>query len=334
MTDITDCRGLTRRDLLALAGAACLATGSARAENYPARPIKLIASYPPGGGTDMMARIIADRLQAKWGQPVVVENRAGGMGIIGAKAVIGAKPDGYTLYVGSSDHMVLLPLQYENLPFDPAKDFVPVSPIANQYEAIVVHPSVPANSISELVALAKAKPGELNYASQGTAAIGHLSGELFQSKTGAKMTHIAYKGTAPAVTDLLSGQGPTLMFGMMATVAPHVKAGKMKALAVTSPRRSPVLPNVPTTAEAGLPNFVLAAWNGVFAPAGTPRDIVEKLNAAIRESLQMPATVERLTAAGLEPALATPQEFSMLIAADHEKWGQIIKEAGVKKQSL
>lgn len=323
-----------RRAFMSAAGAACLLPGSLWAQDYPNKPIRIIASYPPGGGTDLMARLVAERLQTRLGQSVVVENRAGGMGLIGAKYAAGAKPDGYTLYVGSSDHMVLLPIQYDNLPLDLNASFIPVAPIANQYEALVVHPSVPANNLQELVALAKSKPGELNYASQGTAAIGHLSGELFQSRTGAKMTHIAYKGTAPAVTDLLGGQGPTVMFGMMATIAPHVKAGKLRAVAVTSPRRSAVLPEVPTMAEAGVPNFVLAAWNGVFAPAGTPAAIVQQLSAAIREALQMPDTGERLAKAGLEPALATSAEFAALIKSDQEKWSQIVKDAGIQKQSL
>lgn len=323
-----------RRALLLAFATASLLPGSVSAQDYPNKPIKLVASYPPGGGTDMMARIIAEKLQARLGQPVVVENRAGGMGIIGAKFAATSKPDGYTLYVGSSDHMVLLPIQYENLPFDPATDFIPIAPIANQYEVLVAHPSVHANSVKELVALAKATPGALNYASQGTGAIGHLSGELFQSRTGTKITHVAYKGTAPAVTDLLGGQGPTLMFGMMATIAPHVKAGKLKALVVTSPRRSALLPDVPTAAEAGLPNFVLAAWNGVFAPAGTPAAIVERLNAAIREALQAPDTAERLAKAGLEPAIATPAEFAAQIKADQQRWSQIVKDAGIAKQPL
>lgn len=325
----------TRRAVIAMgASLLCLASGQLRAEDFPNRPIKIIASYPPGGGTDLMARLIAEKLQSKWGQPVVVDNRAGGMGIIGVKAALAAKPDGYTLYVGSSDHMVLLPVQYENLPFDPLKDFVPVAPIANQYEVIVVHPSVSANSVNDLVAIAKAKPGELNFASQGTAAIGHLSGELFQARTGTRMTHVPYKGTAPAITDLLGGQGPVVMFAMMATIAPHIKAGKVKALAVTSPRRSSVVPEVPTTAEAGLPNFVLTAWNGVFAPAGTPQEIVDKLNHEIRDILKMPSTVERLGSVGLEPAIATPAEFSALIRLDTQKWGDIVKQAGIKKQPL
>jgi tripartite-type tricarboxylate transporter receptor subunit TctC len=312
----------------------CLMSGRLLAEDFPNKPIKIIASYPPGGGTDLMARLIAEKLQSKWGQPVIVDNRAGGMGIIGARAAAGAKPDGYTLYIGSSDHMVLLPIQYENLPFDPLKDFVAVAPVANQYEAIVVHPSVPASSVKELIAIAKSKPGQLTFASQGTAAIGHLSGELFQAKTGTNMTHVPYKGTAPAITDLIGGQGPMVMFAMMATIAPHIKAGKIKALAITAPQRSTVFPNVPTAAEAGLPNFVLAAWNGIFAPAGTPKDIVNKLNNEIRNILQMPSTIERLTAVGLEPAIATPAEFSALIKADQQKWGEIVTDAGIKKQPL
>jgi tripartite-type tricarboxylate transporter receptor subunit TctC len=182
--------------------------------------------------------------------------------------------------------------------------------------------------------LAKSKPGQMNYASQGPSTLGHLSGELFQARTGTKLAHVAYKGSAPAVTDLLGGQGPTVMFGMMATVAPYVKAGKLKALAVTSPRRSVVLPEIPSAADAGLQNFVLASWNGVFAPAGTPAVIVDRLNAAIREALQMPETVERLTRNGLEPALSTPAEFGAMIKADQHKWSQIVRDAGIQKQSL
>ncbi|MDB5947507.1 MAG: hypothetical protein JWQ33_2533 [Ramlibacter sp.] len=323
-----------RRAFVAAVGAASLLPGSLWAQDYPTKPIRLIASYPAGGGTDMMARLIAEKLQAKWNQPVVVENRAGGLGLIGAQFAAAAKPDGYTLYVGSSDLMVLLPLQYLNLPLDPGSSFVPVAPIAYQYEAVVVHPSVPVNSIQELVALAKSRPGQMNYASQGPSTLGHLSGELFQARTGTKLTHVPYKGSAPAVADLLGGQGPTVMFGMMATVAPYVKAGKLKALAITSPKRSVVLPEVPPAAETGLRNFVLASWNGVFAPAGTPAALVDRLNAAIREALQMPDTAERLTRNGLESAISTPAEFAAMIKADQQKWSQIVRDAGIQKQSL
>ncbi|MDB5857569.1 MAG: Tricarboxylate transport protein TctC [Ramlibacter sp.] len=323
-----------RRAFVTAMGAASLLPGALRADDYPSKPIKLVASYPPGGGTDMMARIVAEKLQAKWGQPVVVDNRAGGLGMIGAQFAAGAKPDGYTLYVGSFDLLVLLPLHYANLPLDPSSSFIPIAPIANQYQLVVVHPSLPVNSIQELIALAKSRPGQLNYASQGIATLGHLAGELFQARTGTKMTHIAYKGSAPAVTELLGGQGPTVMFGMMATVAPYVKAGKLKALAVTSPGRSAIVSQVPATAEAGLQNFVLSGWNGVFAPAGTPAAIVEQLNAAIRETLQMPDTAERLTKAGFEPAVSTAAEFAAFIKSDQQKWSQIVKDAGIQKQAL
>ncbi|MDB5856631.1 MAG: Tricarboxylate transport protein TctC [Ramlibacter sp.] len=325
---------MSRRTFVAAMGAASLLPGSLRADQYPSKTIRLVASYPPGGGTDFMARLIAERLQAKWGQPVVVDNRAGGLGVIGAQAAATAKPDGYTLYVGSSDLFVLLPLQYQNLPLDPAASFIPIAPIANQYQVVVVHPSVPVNSLQELVALAKSRPGQMNFASQGTATLGHLAGELFQARTGTKMTHIAYKGTAPAVTELLSGQGPTVMFGMMGTVAAYVKAGKLRALAVTSPGHSLVLPQVPSAAEAGLRDFVLGAWNGVFAPAGTPAAIVDQLNAAIREALQMPEAADRLTKAGFEPVIATPAEFTALIKSDQQKWSQVVRDAGIQKQTL
>ena len=304
------------------------------AQGYPAKRITMIAGYPAGGGTDLQARLIAQKLAEKWGRPVVVDNQAGGMGIISVRAVSSAPPDGYTIYMGASDHLIMLPALYDNLPFDPVKDLVPVSPVANQHVALVVHPSVPARSVKELVALAKSKPGEITFASVGAGSISHLAAELFQTTTGVKLIHVPYKGSAPAFAELMSGQGAAMIFASLATATPHIKSGRMRALALTAAARSAALPDLPTTAEAGLPNFVMYSWNGVFVPVGTPREIVGALNSEIVRILRLPDIVERMSSLGLQPTGSTPDEFAVLIKSDLEKWARIVREAGIQRQQL
>jgi tripartite-type tricarboxylate transporter receptor subunit TctC len=307
-------------------------TGSGQA--YPNKPVRMILSFPPGGGTDILGRTVSLKLTEKWNQSVVVDNRAGGNGVVGARAAISANPDGYTLYVGSSDHMILAPSLFSNLPYDTLRDLLPITSLANQYYILVVHPSVPANSVKEFIALAKAKPGALNFASPGTGTGGHLTGEFFQMMTGVKMTHVPYKGSAPAITDLLGGRDVTTSFASMASVVPHIKSGRLRALALTSTKRLNALPEVITTAEAGLPNLVVYSWNGVFAPIGTPNALVNRVSSDIVAILKMPDVADRLSDLGLDPTGGTPDEFREIIKADLQRWAKIIKDSGIEKSQL
>ena len=307
-------------------------TGSGQA--YPNKPVRMILSFPPGGGTDILGRTVSLKLTEKWNQSVVVDNRAGGNGVVGARAAISANPDGYTLYVGSSDHMILAPSLFSNLPYDTRRDLLPITSLANQYYILVVHPSVPANSVKEFIALAKAKPGALNFASPGTGTGGHLTGEFFQMMTGVTMTHVPYKGSAPAITDLLGGRDVTTSFASMASVVPHIKSGRLRALALTSTKRLKALPEVITTAEAGLPNLVVYSWNGVFAPIGTPNALVNRVSSDIVAILKMPDVADRLSDLGLDPTGGTPDEFREIIKADLQRWAKIIKDSGIEKSQL
>jgi tripartite-type tricarboxylate transporter receptor subunit TctC len=311
-----------------------LAAAVVSAQSYPVKRITMIAGYPAGGGTDLQARLVAQKLAEKWGRPVVVDNLAGGMGIISVRAVANAAPDGYTIYMGASDHLIMLPALYDNLPFDTVKDLLPVSPVANQHVALVVHPSVPVRSVRELVALAKSKPEQITFASVGAGSISHLAAELFQTTTAVKLIHIPYKGSAPAFAELMSGQGAAMIFASLATATPHIKSGRMRALALTAAERSPALPDVPTAAEAGLPGFVMFSWNGVFAPVGTPREIIGALNSEIVRILRQPDIVERMSSLGLQPTGSTPEEFAALIRSDLDKWAKIVRDAGIQRQQM
>jgi len=310
------------------------AWATALAQSYPTRPVRMILSFPPGGGTDILGRTVSQRLTAKWNQSVVVDNRSGGNGVIGARAAITATPDGYTLYVGSSDHMILAPNLFDNLPFDTLRDLMPITSLANQYYILVVHPAMQATTVKDFIAVAKAKPASINYSSPGTGTGGHLTGEFFQGMTATKLTHVPYKGSAPAITDLLAGIDVTASFASMASVVPHIKSGRLRALALTSARRLKALPDVMTTTEAGLPNLVVYSWNGVFAPMGTSRALVERLSKEISEVLRLPEVSERLMGLGLDPTGGTPQEFTAIVKADLARWGRIIKDSGVEKSKL
>ena len=325
-------RLLTKSFSLMLFQVLVLTCGAVSAQSFPSKPLKIIAGYPPGGGTDMQARLIAQKLSERWGQPVVVENLAGGLGTTSIRAVTRSPADGYTLYMGASDHLVFVASLYKNLPFDTLRDLIPVSPVADQPIVIVVRNAIAANSLSELIALAKQNPGTLSFASVGSGSISHLGGELFQSLMGTKILHIPYKGSAPAVSDLLSGQGADLMFASFATVAPHIKAGKLRALAIASESRWPTIPEVPTTSEAGSPLLKMHTWNGIFLPVGTPGNIVNFINQALIEMLKEPEVVDKLTAMGFEPKGLTSEEFSALVAADLKKWQKIIADAGIPIQ--
>ncbi|OGA30914.1 MAG: hypothetical protein A3G80_13445 [Betaproteobacteria bacterium RIFCSPLOWO2_12_FULL_62_13b] len=299
---------------------------AASAQDYPSKPIKLIVPNPPGGGNDLVARFVMEKFRDKWGQPVVVENRAGASGSIGAEAVSKAPPDGYTLLVTSPASLVINKSLYTKLAYDPDA-FVPVSVILAGVGVLVVHPKVAANSVQQLIALAKADPGKLNYASQGTGTIAHLAGELFQSMSGAKSVHVPYKGSAPAVADLLSGQ-VSMMFSELAPALPHINAGKLRVLAVGSEKRNPSLPNVPALSEV-LPGFAFSYWFGMVAPAGTPSAIANKLSAAIAE-LKQGAAAKRMLDLSLEPIASTPAEMATFMKRESERWGNVIRVTGTK----
>ena len=300
----------------------------AAAQAYPAKPVRLVIPYPPGGPTDFVGRTVGQKLSLLLGQQVVVDNRPGAGTIIGSELVARAAPDGYTLLFGTGGGTFLAPLMLPKVPYDPLRDFAPVGMLVMSPQVLVVHPSVPANSVQELVALAKAKPGTLNFASVGTGTSPHLGGELLQSLTGTRLVHVPYKGTSPAMTDLMSGQ-VHLMFSSMPTVLALVKAGKLRLIATGGIRRSAVIADTPTVAET-VPGFELVTWYGIFAPARTPGAIVARLNADIAKVLSDPEAAERLAAQGLEPAPMTPAELKRYTEEDVSRWARLIKAAGIK----
>jgi tripartite-type tricarboxylate transporter receptor subunit TctC len=303
--------------------------GSAKAQDYPSKPIRLVVPFAAGGATDVLARLVGERLTASLGQQVVVDNRPGAGGNIGSDLVARAEPDGYTILMGAVGTHAINPSLYPKMPYDPVKDFAPVTLVASVPNVLVVNPEVPANSVQELIDLAKAKPGELNFASSGNGTSIHLSGELFKAMTGTDIVHVPYKGSGPAVTDLLGGQ-VQMMFDNMPSSLPHVKAGKLRALGVTSAKRSPALPEVPTIAEAGVPGYDATSWFGILAPAGTPEPVVMRLQGAIVQALGEPEMRQRMADLGAEPVGDTPAEFGQFIAAELAKWAKVVNDAGVK----
>jgi tripartite-type tricarboxylate transporter receptor subunit TctC len=306
-----------------------LAAGDAPAQSYPSKVIKMIVPFP-AGGADVMARLIADRLSAALGQPVIVENRPGGAGgTVGAKAVAIADPDGHTLLFTSPGPLTTSPAIYRNLDYDPIKGFAPVATIAVSPFLLVVNPAVPAHSMQEFIAHAKANPGKISYASAGAGTLPHLFGELLKQRTGIEMQHVPYRGSAPAITDLVAGQ-VHMFIDNTRNVLPFVQAGKLRALAVTSEARAPELPDLPTMPESGYGEFLATYWNGVLAPAGTPAAIVDKLNAAINASLTTAEVQASVAKLGMAPKIASPQQFAALIAAEFEKWTAVAKTANIK----
>jgi tripartite-type tricarboxylate transporter receptor subunit TctC len=307
----------------------CLGIAGANAQSYPARPIRIVVPFPPGGIADLFARVIGQKFGETWGQPGVVENRPGAGGNIGAEIVAKSAPDGYTLVTGSiGTHAVNVSL-FSKLPYDPIRDFAPVSLIMEAEGLLVVHPSVPVRTVKELIALAKARPGQLAYASAGYGTAAHLSGELFKSMAKVDLVHVPYKGNVPAITDLIAGQ-TSLLFATMPTVLPQVQAGRLKALAVTSSTRSPVTPQLPTIAEAALPGFSVTNWIGFFAPAGTPREVVLKLNGEVARIMQAPDIQKRLVAEGAKFTPWTPDQFAAFVKSELAKWAKVVKEAGIR----
>jgi tripartite-type tricarboxylate transporter receptor subunit TctC len=315
-----------KRILAALLLWPCLAL----AQSYPVRPVRIVVPYPPGGATDVMARVVAQKLSESWGQQAVVDNKPGASGSIGSELVAKSAADGYTLLLQGTQHAINLSI-YKQLPYDTLRDFTPVAYIAVAPFLLVLHPSVPANSVTELIAWIKTKPGGVNYGSSGVGGAAHLAGEMFKTTAGVQLTHIPYKGAAPAMADLLGGQVP-MVFDPIPTSIPHVRGGKIKVLAITSARRSPLIPEVPTVAESGLPGFEVAAWFGLYAPAATPADVVNKLNADVNRVLQLQEVKEKFAALGADSAPMTTEQLALHLRSEIAKFAKAIKDSGAKAE--
>ncbi|WP_076998428.1 tripartite tricarboxylate transporter substrate binding protein [Variovorax sp. KK3] len=321
---------LDRRHAIVALGAA-VAAPMAFAQAFPSRPIKIIDAFAPGATTDIIARIVSNRMQVTFGQPVIVESRTGANGVVGSEFVARATPDGYTMFVGSTSTLAVNQALYK-MSFDPTKDLAPVSMLAAQPLIVVVHPSLPIKSIPELIAYAKANPQALNYATPGIGNPVHLATELFKKMTGAPMTHVPYaRGSAAAMPDLLSGQ-VQLMFAPM-YVLPQVRDGRLRALAVTGPKRLDLVADLPTVAEAGVAGYNVTLWNAMAVPAGTPKDVVAKLNAEIVRILQLPEVRTQMLSTGLEPIPGTPEQQAAFTRSEAEQWTRLIKDIGIKVES-
>jgi tripartite-type tricarboxylate transporter receptor subunit TctC len=307
---------------------AALAAAPAFAQQYPAKPIRMVVGFAPGGGTDIVSRIIGQKMGEAWGQPVLVDNRAGATGTIGADIVAKAPADGYTLLMGHVNSHGIAPNLFKKLPYDAERDFSMVAYVGYVPNVLVIHPSIPARNVKELIAIAKAKPDSLNYASSGVGSTQHLAGELFQLLTGVKITHVPYKGSGPAVIDLLAGH-VSMNFDTMPPVLPHIKSGRLRALGLTTPKRSPQLPNVPTMIEVGLKGFDMTNWYGIMGPAKMPRDIIVKLNAEANRIMALPDAKSKLEEQGtiLEPS--TPEHFATFLHSEIAKYAKLVKAANV-----
>jgi len=322
-----------RRVLAALAGATGLLAAplAARAQAYPNRPIRLVAPFPPGGPTDILSRLVAQKLQDTMGQSWIVDNRVGAGGIIGAEYVKNAPPDGYTLLMGTIGTHGINSAIYRNLPYDPVKDFAPVGLIANVTNLLVLHPSVPANNLAELLALARAKPGQLSFASAGVGSSQHFAGELLKSMAKVDLLHVPYKGGGQAIVDVLGGKVPMMFIGIPA-VQEMVRTGKLRAIAVTTQQRAPAMPEIPTLAEAGLPGYEVGAWHGVMAPAGTPRPIIDRLNSELRNMMGLADVKNRLKGLGAVALQSTPEELGQFVNSELAKFAQLVREAHIERQ--
>ncbi len=318
-----------RRPMLALL--AYMLFNTAAAQIYPTKPIRFIVPFPPGGGNDVMARLIGQKLTDAFSQQVVIDNRGGAGGNIGAETAARALPDGYTLFLGGVGSHGTNPGLQSKLPYDPVKDFPPISMIASAPLVIVANLGLPAKSINELMQLARSRPGQLNYASSGTGTIAHLSAELFNAMAKIKLQHVPYKGTGPALTDVLSGQ-VQLMFNSAVSILPQVRANRLRALAVTSTKRIAPLPDVPSVAEAGVPGYEAASWYGVLAPARTPRNIIDRLHAEIAKAVRAPDVHDRLAGEGAEPVGNSPEAFAAFIARELQRWAKVIQDAGIRAE--
>ncbi len=308
--------------------AASLVAAAALAQ-YPEKPIRLIVPFAAGGGNDNVARLVGKHISGSLGQPLVIDNRPGAGGVLGAELAAKAAPDGYTLFLGGVGSHAVNPNLNDTLSYDPIRDFAPVALLASAPLVLVVHPSVPADSFKAFVALARARPGQLNYASNGSGSSSHLAAVMFGSMAAVDMVHVPYKGLSPALTDLLSGR-VQLMFSSVVAILPHIRAGKLRGLAVTGGKRLPSMPDLPTIAESGLPGYEASSWYGVLAPAGTPREIVARLNAELVKALEQPEVRTSLLAEGAEPIGGTPEQFAAHIRAEKERLGKLIREAKIR----
>ena len=303
----------------------------ARAQAYPNRTITLVVPFPPGGSTSIVGRLIADKMSELLGQSIVVDNRGGAGGTVGTKAVTKSDPDGYTLLLGYTGTLAIAPSLYRNAGYDPRKDFAPIGLIGHAPSSLVVHPSFPAKTVAELVAYAKANPGKINFGSAGIGTVGHITGEYFAQATGIQIVHIPYKGTGPAMSDLLGGHIP-MSFSPIATTAANVKAGLLRALAVTSLRRNKLLPDVPTMIEAGVSGFDATLAYGLVAPAGTPPAVIDRLNKALRDALASGDVKKQLEFDGTEITSSTPEQYADFIDKDEKKWSELVKKSGVEPE--
>src|SRR3954469_16651621 len=303
--------------------------GATLAQDYPAKPLRFIVPFPPGGGNDTVARAIAQQMSPALGQPVVIDNRPGAGGSIGADLAAKAPADGYTLFLAGVGSHVVNPNLHARLGYDPVRDFTPITLLASAPSVLVVNPAVPARTVAEFTAYARANPGKLNYASNGNGSAAQLAAAMYESMAGVKMVHVPYKGIAPALTDLLSGE-VQLMCGTIVALVPHIQAGKLRALAVTSRKRSALLTEIPTLAESGLPEYEAGSWYGILAPAGTPPDIIAKLNTVVVKALRQPDVAKRLVQEGAEPIGSTPEEFGAHIKSEIARVGRVVREAGIK----
>jgi len=317
--------------LIALAFGACATLAVAAQSTYPNKPVRMIVPYPAGGGNDIIGRAVAEKLTEKLGQQIVVDNRGGAATAIGAEIAARTAPDGYTILLATVTTLAVNPNLKAKLPYDPVRDFDPISMLASQPYLLVVHPSLKVQSVKDLIALAKAKPGALNFASPGIGSNGHLAGELMNSLANINMVHVGYKGTGPALNDLLGGH-VSLMFATMPSVEAHVKAGRLRGLAVSTAKRSPAMPEMPTIAEAGVPGYTMRSWNGLMVPRGTPPAVINRLSKEVNVVLTSPELEKRLTGLGFDPDPGTPQEFAAFIQRELALYGKIIKAAGLTPQ--
>ena len=316
-----------------IAVASCFAllavTATAYAQPYPSKPITVVVPAPAGGPTDIIGRLVAQILTSQVGQNVVVDNRSGAGNTLGTEYVAKAKPDGYTLTVGSPSSHSIAPSIYKNLPYDPVRDFTPVILLATAPTVLVIHPSIPARNLKEFVALAKARPGELNFGSGGNGTTSHLTGEYFKLAAGVKITHIPYKGSAGATTDLLGGQIQMMFHGLHLSL-PYMRTGKLRGLGVTSPKRSPLMPDLVTLSEAGLRDFEVNTWYGILGPAGVPKEIVTRLNGAILKAIETASVRQRMVDQGLDIIGSTPEQFGKAIAEEKDKWAKVVQQSGAR----
>lgn len=316
------------RHWIVLPLACAFAAATAHAQEYPSRPLRLVIPYAPGGPVDIVGRVVASRLNEAFGQQVIVDNRAGAGGNIALEIVAKAAADGYTLLMGANGPIAINPSLYRTMPVDTRRDLQPVSMVASSAMILVVHPTLPAASVKQLIALAKGRPGAINYASSGTGSTAHLSSELFNSMAGVKMVHVPYKGAGPALADLVGGQVQTMFTGISSTL-PYVKSGRLKALAVSSAKRLPILPELPTVAE-DLPGYEVSTWYGVFTPAGAPAPVIERLHRTLVQAMADPDARTRLAALGADTLTNTPGEFAAAIDKERAKWAEIIKVSGAR----